>query len=175
MNDVYVFVCFSLELDRIIVCLKCCNKYFDIFVAYRPEKCHDKMCYDIQWLIQLEAFQSTPLHVNLSKASDQDIITARNSICGKVMFSEACIGHSSHWGGSASGSLGCGRTHTRTPALDTHTLDTHTHPWTPPGTHTPMDTPHTHGELAGGTHPTRMLSCQWIRCIYIIIKLTSFS
>ena len=59
------------------------------------------------------------------------IFTVRNSSCGKVMFSQACVRNSVHGGGRCTL---IGQTHllwTHTPSL-ADTPFTHTHPNTPP-------------------------------------------
>ena len=116
------------------------------------------------------------------------VITARNSSCGEVMFSQACVKNSLHRGsmhGMHVPRHACPQayppgTHTRplpaqactppgmhapshTPPRHAHPLDIHA-PWhahpshTPPPPHTPADTTRC-GQWGGGTHPTGMHSC----------------
>ena len=95
-----------LELDHVLVCLNVTTNILTFLLPTGPKN-------DLCSCIRKPFIESFNQHVNSSKASDQNIITARNSSSGKVIFSEARVGHSAHLGGgaSASGSLGCGRTH----------------------------------------------------------------
>ena len=68
---------------------------------------------------------------NVAYSEEKMLVTARNSSCGKVMFSQVCI-PSVH----REGVFGSEGVYT---------------PWTPPSGH--------NGQHAGGTHPTGILSC----------------
>ena len=76
------------------------------------------------------------------------VITVRNSGCGKVMFSQACVKNSVHWGvcmgGCMSGGTCCGG-----------------------GDMCGM------GHAADGTHPTGMHSCYILTSIYSSFSVIS--
>ena len=84
------------------------------------------------------------------------VITVRNSSCGKVMFSQACVKNSVHWGVCMGGCMSGG------------TCCRGGHVW--------QGACMTAGEMAtaaDGTHPTGMHSCYILTSIYSSFSVIS--
>ena len=90
--------------------------------------------------------------------NDPLIFTARNSSCGKVMFSQACVKNSAHRAGCLPH---CILGHT---PRQTHTPSGQTSPPPPDGYYG------IRCQQAGGTHPTRMHTC-----FYIVHRLSVYT
>ena len=96
------------------------------------------------------------------------LFTARNSSCGKVIFSQACVGHSIHGRGSSlvGGAVPGGMAEQGTP------------PWwqrmAPPLPGWQRTAP-PYGQQAGGMHPTWMLSCLILPLLQRSVIIASYA